>query len=156
NRFEVAFENKLTRAQLAPGNGHGISERNIRTIDLLHYHLRTLLHRNDALGMAASIETRFPFLDHELVKFAVNLPYHFKIRMTPSMLKGPLLTDKWVIRQVASRYIPPQLSHRKKLGFLADGFGRMRIAPEYFEKSPIADMFDLSTKEMKFFIESTN
>ena len=49
------------------------SDRNVRTADLLGYHLRMLLHRNDCLGMAASIEARFPFLDEELVTLAVNL-----------------------------------------------------------------------------------
>jgi asparagine synthetase B (glutamine-hydrolysing) len=31
------------------------------------------------MGMAASIEARFPFLDGQLVEAAINLPYKYKI-----------------------------------------------------------------------------
>jgi asparagine synthase (glutamine-hydrolysing) len=43
------------------------SEGNIRSVEYLGYHLRTPLHWNDSLGMDASVESRFPFLDPEVV-----------------------------------------------------------------------------------------
>ena len=43
--------------------------------DLGHYDLGRLLHRNDTMGMAASIESRFPFLDSAFVRLAVNMPH---------------------------------------------------------------------------------
>ena len=158
NRFEIVNEKQWTRSKLPPSNCKNVPDRTIRTLDLLNYHLRTLLHRNDCLGMAASIEARFPFLDHGLVQFAVNMPYEFKIRLAPNPLWGghAFLRDKWVIRQVAARYLPPALSYRKKLGFPADGFRHMRISRCYFEQSPIAEIFDLSSNEMKFFIEHSD
>ncbi len=158
NRFEVINDNRLMRLKLQNGNGNHVPDRYFRTVDLLNYHLRTLLHRNDCLGMAASIEARFPFLDHPLVKCAVNMPYHFKIRFVPTVINHgqSFLRDKWVIRQVAARYLPPQLSFRKKLGFPASGFERMKISSSYFEKSPVAAMFDLSSSEMRLFVESAD
>ncbi len=157
NRFEVINDNRLMRLKLQNANNN-VPDRYFRTVDLLNYHLRTLLHRNDCLGMAASIEARFPFLDHPLVKCAVNMPYDFKIRFVPRLITHgqPFLRDKWVIRQVAARYLPPELSFRKKLGFPASGFERMKISSLFFEKSPIAEMFDLSSSEMKLFLESAD
>lgn len=42
--------------------------------------LPTLLHGEDRMSMAASVESRVPFLDHELVEFAFSLPSSYKIR----------------------------------------------------------------------------
>ena len=132
------------------------SDRNVRTADLLGYHLRTLLHRNDCLGMAASIEARFPFLDEELVTLAVNLPYRKKIRFSPTTWgwAHPLLRDKWVLRKVADRYLPPELSQRKKLGFHVTAFDRLRIGVSCFQGSYVADTFRLGSREIDYLMAS--
>ncbi len=36
--------------------------------------------KQDQMSMAASIESRVPFLDHELVEFAAQLPDERKLR----------------------------------------------------------------------------
>lgn len=113
---------------------------------LLGYHLRTLLMRNDRLGMAASIEARFPYLEHELVKFAVNLPRSLKIRASTSALdeiRHPLISTKWILRQVAARYLPRELAFRVKRGFPTGAFDRIRIDPAYFEDSWLAQHYGL-------------
>lgn len=117
-----------------------------KTYTYLGYHLRTLLHRNDTLGMAAGIEARFPFLSSDLVHFAVNLPYRYKIR--PSLravreVRHPFLSSKWILRQVADRYLPAHLSQRPKRGFPTSAFERMRIAGRYFSDSFVQDLFGL-------------
>lgn len=81
---------------------------------------------------------------------------NWELPLSLSLPGHPFLRDKWVIRQVASRYLPPELSCRKKLGFRASGFERMKISSSYFEKSPIAEMFDLSCSDMKLFLESAD
>ena len=58
--------------------------------------------------MAASLETRVPFLDNELVALAWRLPPHMKLRGGVS---------KWVLREVLARYVPPLLTERAKAGF---------------------------------------
>ena len=120
--------------------------REYRSLEWLGYHLRTVLHRNDALGMAASIEARFPYLDHHLVHAAVNLPYEYKIRPSLTALDRahPFLRDKWVIRKVADRYIPRALSQRKKLGFPVSAYERMRVALAFFSGGFVADLYQLS------------
>jgi asparagine synthase (glutamine-hydrolysing) len=49
-----------------------------------------------------------PFLDHRLVHKAINLPLQYRIGT---------LSDKWILKQVAERYVPSNLVHRKKKGF---------------------------------------
>ena len=133
-------------------------DRNVRTLDLLAYHLRTLLHRNDTMGMAAGIEARFPFLDERLAETAINLPYRHKIRFSLSVWERahPFMRDKWVIRRVADRYLPKQLSRRKKWGFNVTAFNRIRIRKEYFANSFFTDYFKLSSGEFNHLFETAD
>jgi asparagine synthase (glutamine-hydrolysing) len=152
NRFEICLENAeiKTRAEL---NKEGKDwHLELKSLELLNYRLRTLLHRNDSLGMAASIEARFPFLDNNLVEAAVNLPYRAKIRLSFWPLKFPPFTlqDKWVIRQVAKRYLPREFSDRPKWGFRVRAVDRMRISGKYFKNSIIRDLLGLSCKQVEY------
>jgi asparagine synthase (glutamine-hydrolysing) len=67
-----------------------------------------LLERGDRMTMAASIESRVPFLDHELAGFVSTLPDHYRV-------KG--LTTKWVLRQAAQELLPKAILERPKVGF---------------------------------------
>lgn len=133
-------------------------DRNVRTLDLLSETIRTLMHRNDTMGMAASIEARFPYLDEELVATAVNLPYRYKVRFSPGVWEKehPFFRDKWVLRRVADRYLPKHLSQRKKLAFPASAFDRMRIPKEFFRGSFVSDYFKLSNDEFDILYETEN
>jgi asparagine synthase (glutamine-hydrolysing) len=121
-------------------------------------HLRTLLHRNDTMGMSASIEARFPFLDENLAATAINLPYRFKIRFAPDVWEKdhPFLRDKWVMRKVADRYLPNVLSQREKKGFIVSAFRRMTIDPDFFHASFVADQFKLNGREMAFLLDGAD
>ncbi len=121
------------------------------SLDYLHYHLRTLLHRNDTMGMAASIEARFPFLDTHLAKFGVNLPGRHKLRASPFVFEKahPFVRDKWVVREVADRYVPKHLSRRIKVGFWTTVFDRLQISPSFFTGSRIAEVMELSGSQMR-------
>ena len=70
--------------------------------------LSPLLSRLDRMSMGASVECRVPFLDHRVVHKAINLPLEYRIGT---------LSDKWILKQVAERYVPSHLVHRKKKGF---------------------------------------
>jgi asparagine synthase (glutamine-hydrolysing) len=69
-----------------------------------------LLMRVDKMTMATSVEARVPFLDHELVEFAMALPPDVKVR------DG---VGKWILKKaVAERgIIPREIAYRKKQGF---------------------------------------
>lgn len=67
-----------------------------------------LLERGDRMSMAASIENRPPFLDHELVELAFRISSRMKIRG---------LSGKWIIKEIARRHLPANIVDRKKVGF---------------------------------------
>lgn len=153
NRFEQGYELATNIDAVMAKNSGSVNSKDLKTLRMLAYHLRSLLHRNDSLGMASSIEARFPFLDHQLIEFAVNLPYRFKVRRTLSAArekKHPFLVSKWVVRQVADRYLPKALSQRPKQGFPTDAFERMKINPDLFQGSFVSEIFGLSKGETNY------
>ncbi len=158
NRFEVGLETEELRIHIQNHSGNNSTEGYLRSLDLLHYNLRVLLHRNDTMGMAASIESRFPFLDTELVKLAVNLPYNLKIRFTPTAIDNNhyFYKDKWILRQVADRYLPKTLSRRSKGAFPVDAFKRLKFSSGYFENSLIVDLFKLTPREVTYLFDNAD
>ncbi|MDQ4120848.1 MAG: asparagine synthase (glutamine-hydrolyzing) [Acidobacteriota bacterium] len=71
-------------------------------------YLHELLMKQDQMSMAASIESRVPFLDHKLVEFTARLPEKFKIRGK---------TTKWILREAMKNVLPAEILTRKKMGF---------------------------------------
>ncbi|HEX8399449.1 MAG TPA: asparagine synthase (glutamine-hydrolyzing) [Pyrinomonadaceae bacterium] len=71
-------------------------------------YLHELLMKQDQMSMAASIESRVPFLDHKLVEFTARLPEKFKIRGK---------TTKWILREAMRGILPAEILTRKKMGF---------------------------------------
>ena len=77
-------------------------------LDLVGYLPDDVLTKVDRATMAASLESRLPFLDLSVVELAWRIP-------TAMKLKGG--TTKWVLRQLLHRYLPPSLVERPKMGF---------------------------------------
>jgi asparagine synthase (glutamine-hydrolysing) len=79
---------------------------------LLYTDLKTylveLLMKQDQMSMAASIESRVPFLDHVLVEFAATLPDDMK-------LSG--WTTKRILREAMRGSVPDSILNRPKMGF---------------------------------------
>jgi len=71
-------------------------------------YLVELLMKQDQMSMAASIESRVPFLDHKLVEFAATLPDEWK-------LDG--WTTKRVLRESMKGLLPDSILNRPKMGF---------------------------------------
>ena len=71
-------------------------------------YLHELLMKQDQMSMAASIESRVPFLDHPLVEFAAALPLRMKLRG---------VTTKYILREAMKSSLPPEILSRKKMGF---------------------------------------
>ncbi len=119
------------------------------TLDYMGHHLRTLLHRNDTMGMAASIEARFPFLDNQLAAFGVNLPGRHKLKRGMVFEKAhPFVRDKWVVRALADRHIPKNLSQRIKIGFWTTVFQRLEIKDAALVTDGLGDMLRLSKRQL--------
>ena len=91
-----------------PSNG---SSRDLLN-HLLHLDIKTylveLLMKQDQMSMAASIESRVPFLDHKVVEFAAAGPEHLKIRR----FKG-----KYLLRKAMQTRLPAEIINRTKKGF---------------------------------------
>ena len=158
NRFENTMRHLDISAKLYTTQAGMKYRKELKTLGELGCTLPSLLHRNDSLGMAAGIEARFPFLDHALVQQAVNIPYRYKVRPSLTVADSAhyFFENKWVLRKVAERYLPRSLSHRKKIPFIVDAFDRMTIAPLFFHKSLIADLFGLSTREVIYLSENAD
>lgn len=62
----------------------------------------------DRMTMAHSLESRAPLIDYKVVEYAASIPAELK-------LKGYRL--KYLLRKLATRYLPRELIHRKKVGF---------------------------------------
>ena len=91
----------------------GFGERGGTFLDrLLYFQLKTylvaLLMKQDKMSMAASIETRVPFLDHHLVELAFSLPDADKINGR---------SGKHLLKQASRGLLPAEVIHRPKRGF---------------------------------------
>lgn len=76
--------------------------------DTMTYLPNDILVKVDRASMAASLETRIPFLDHSLIEFAWRLPMDLKIRNGNA---------KWILKRLLNRYVPSQILDRPKMGF---------------------------------------
>jgi asparagine synthase (glutamine-hydrolysing) len=84
--------------------------------DLLHRLLYTdinsylieLLMKQDQMSMAASLESRVPFLDHVLVEFTARIPAQYSI-------EG--MAGKFILKKAVEDLLPKSIVYRKKMGF---------------------------------------
>ncbi|RYY03786.1 MAG: asparagine synthase (glutamine-hydrolyzing) [Gammaproteobacteria bacterium] len=64
-----------------------------------------LSSQGDRMLAKNSVEGRFPFLDHTLIEFANRLPPKIKMKA---------MQEKNILRKMAQRYLPPEISQRHK------------------------------------------
>ncbi|HJR05853.1 MAG TPA: asparagine synthase (glutamine-hydrolyzing) [Pyrinomonadaceae bacterium] len=71
-------------------------------------YLHELLMKQDQMSMAASVESRVPFLDHKLVEYTARLPERMKLRGW---------TTKYILRRSMEGVLPEAILKRPKMGF---------------------------------------
>jgi asparagine synthase (glutamine-hydrolysing) len=103
----------------------------------MYFEAKTFLHGllvvEDKLSMAHGLESRVPFLDNDLVDFAMQCPVHLKlnnlaevVRLNENEPGGKLnryfektRDGKQILRDVMQRYIPGDITKAEKQGFSA-------------------------------------
>jgi asparagine synthase (glutamine-hydrolysing) len=98
----------VTDAPPFDADPHSSALRRILYFDQASWLPDNLLERGDRMTMAASIEARVPFLDHELAAFVSSLPDNFRVRGW---------CGKWVLREAGKRLLPERILARRKVGF---------------------------------------
>ena len=101
----------------------------------LYFEAKTFLHGlfvvEDKLSMAHSLETRVPFMDNDLVDFAMQCPVALKLNnlgevvrlneneagRKPSKYFQKTNDGKQILRNMMSKYIPAEIVEAKKQGF---------------------------------------
>ena len=71
-------------------------------------YLVELLMKQDQMSMAASIESRVPFLDHSLVEFTASIPAKYATRG---------MAGKCILKAAVEDLLPNSIVHRQKMGF---------------------------------------
>jgi asparagine synthase (glutamine-hydrolysing) len=74
----------------------------------INSYLIELLMKQDQMSMAASIESRVPFLDHPLVEFTARIP-------AKDQIKG--MAGKFILKEAVQDLLPHDIVYRKKMGF---------------------------------------
>jgi asparagine synthase (glutamine-hydrolysing) len=129
-------------------NSSGAMLQRLLYTDIKTY-LVELLMKQDNMSMAASIESRVPFLDHVLVEFATRIPREVQI-------KG--LAGKRILKKAVEDLLPHSILYRPKLGFPTPWSGwlaglrletirEMLLEPRslnrgYFRREAIETLFD--------------
>jgi len=103
----------------------------------LYFEAKTFLHGlltvEDKLSMAHGLETRVPFLDNDLVDFAMKLPVHLKLGNLSEVVNidenaaGNKISryfqktndGKLLLRKAMARHVPQEVVKREKQGFSA-------------------------------------
>ncbi|MGE3465557.1 MAG: asparagine synthase (glutamine-hydrolyzing) [Pyrinomonadaceae bacterium] len=118
-RFQKDLFSKRTRGRIADLDPYTRQNAWLAKCDaedvldqLLYADTKTYLHellmKQDQMSMAASIESRVPFLDHKLVEFAARMPRELKLRGG---------TTKWILREAMKGILPSAILDRPKMGF---------------------------------------
>lgn len=102
--------------------------------------LQPLLHRLDRMLMNTSVEGRVPFLENDLMRFALNLEVKQKANGN---------TTKYILKELASRYLPQNIVHRRKQGFSVPFADYVTGYPNILNDGFVSDWTRLSNKELR-------
>jgi asparagine synthase (glutamine-hydrolysing) len=84
------------------------NHQQMMVLDFLTYLPDDILVKVDRAAMASSLETRIPFLDHNLIEYVWRISHSLKFK------KGE---GKWILKKILNKYVPKHLTDRPKMGF---------------------------------------
>lgn len=126
-----------------------------QTAQMMMEGIVSLLWRNDRMGMAHSIESRFPFLDENILKFSMNLPISYKIGVTNRFhnYKHPFLTDKYIVRKIGEKRLPSSLARKKKKGFPVVGLQSFEINKRFFKNGFVENLIGINHSQFDYMMQ---
>ena len=71
-----------------------------------------LAGHGDRAGLANSVEARYPFLDRKVMEYARKIPPDLKLRN---------FKEKYILKKMASAFVPSKIINRPKYAFVAPG-----------------------------------
>ncbi len=77
--------------------------------DLTRWLPGDILTKVDRTSMAVGLEAREPLLDHRLIEFCATLPVSMRLRGGQG---------KWLMKKALTPYLPADILHRRKMGFV--------------------------------------
>nr|WP_315412453.1 asparagine synthase (glutamine-hydrolyzing) [uncultured Pseudomonas sp.] len=122
----------------------------------LYFEAKTFLHGllvvEDKLSMAHGLESRVPFLDNDLVDFAMRCPVHLKLNNLQGVVRqdenqvghktenyfSKTKDGKQILRDVMSTHIPADIAKAEKQGFSAPDASWFRGESIDFVKAKLA------------------
>lgn len=111
---------------------------------LSYYNLKSYISNHqtrtiDQFTMNFSIEGRFPFLDHNVIELAFKIPSKYKIKHG---------SQKYILKEVAKKYISPYCFTMKKKGF--------GLPLEYWQKNELKAFIaeNISSLKKRHFFEN--
>ena len=135
----------------------------------LYFEAKTFLHSllvvEDKLSMAHGLESRVPFLDNDLVDFAMDLPVAMKLGNLGEIVRlnendpGPKTRQffqktrdgKMILRRVMAQHVPPEITQAVKQGFSAPDESWFRRESAEFVRDTLyaknARLFDIIDRD---------
>lgn len=109
NRFDNEILKHLERTQQQLDSMSALHPlKQISYLELTHYLSNTLLRDTDMMSMAHGLEIRVPLIDHRLVELMFSLPPEIQFARPP---------QKSLLVNSLPNSLPPEIVHRKKMGF---------------------------------------
>ena len=116
-----------------------LHDESVRILSGLH---NLNLQRVDRMTMAHSIEGRVPFLDLDLVEYALKIDPQLKMTREDRM-------EKWLLRGAFTGYLPDEVLWRTKMEF-ADGCGSSSLIARYAEDEITDAEFEAQRQPSEF------
>jgi len=101
-------------------------EANDEMVEMLSTLHNTGLQRGDRMSLTQGIKARVPFLDTDMVEYAMKIQVSMKI--------GPAGQEKWILRKAYEHMLPKEVVYRKKDKFSVGAGSSLKLA-EVAEKT---------------------
>ncbi|PCJ29656.1 MAG: asparagine synthase (glutamine-hydrolyzing) [Moraxellaceae bacterium] len=108
-----------------------------RGLDDMHGHLESLLKRNDRMGMAASIETRTPFIENRIIDMGMHASFNAKYHDGQG---------KWIVKKISEKRLPHDIIYQPKLGF-PTSLDFVKYALPLLKGGMVPDLFRWSSRQ---------